>query len=711
MPRRQDDGDHHGCDVSSVSPGYCGQKHVVSHGSGDENDNSQCVVEMMPDKSKGKSVPNIVAVKSKNSPVIHLPDHVGITKALTGKRPHDSRRNTASVIRENKPKHRKGDSEHNHDNDDDMSSMTDGQIDLFNALDQVSLHGDFHDELFGDDDNAPSHGYNYSDQEPGPSHRQTVVDESDNGELSDSDMSDQTSETESDDDSKSDSDTDIDSKSRVDEFSSSRFNPLASLNKRKWTLEGDQVSFCNKYFGQYVGESVIKKTILKKLPCPNHDALKVPKLDADICDLLPTQAKNPTRAVDGSFRRVQGRLLDTMGPLGKLWVKMEEIARHKKPCDMDKLMTLVEQAIIVLGQTNVLITHNRRLNVLSRFLKDTKSAGEIIRQNEANLNSSKGDLFGPCFYKALHRRAKGHKHGKEIRQELGSKTRVFSSRYGNKPFSPEGRPRSHKPFRKGPSSSYTSSSRGARTFPARGRGGHRTDRTKNRYVDKHSQGKSQYRKTQPTNPNETRPQTNNSSRTHTCSVTELGAHRTSRTGSKVLISKCSSGRKITTFCDKLGHNHTGPLDPTNSTRLRTGINRNPSPDKRTIHTKVLSGRVSKPHYRDQRNDRKTSSGGGSTRTRSVRGPHVFKGEEKQQIQANIQSKTTEYLHFVRTLQNGGHDNVNVIDSKRGLHVYPGSKRRILRHVNLPKTPKISKVLLGTHSIPIQSATLWFGKCP
>jgi hypothetical protein len=75
-------------------------------------------------------------------------------------------------------------------------------------------------------------------------------------------MSAQASETESD-ETKSDSDL---SATHVDEVAtSSRFNPLASLNKRKWTLEGDQVSFCNKYFGEYVGESAIKKTILKKI--------------------------------------------------------------------------------------------------------------------------------------------------------------------------------------------------------------------------------------------------------------------------------------------------------------------------------------------------------------------------------------------------------------------------------------------------------------
>ena len=66
---------------------------------------------------------------------------------------HDSRRNTASVTQDKNPKQRKGASKYN----DDMSSMTDGHIDLFNALDNVSLHGDFHEELFGDD-NASSLG-------------------------------------------------------------------------------------------------------------------------------------------------------------------------------------------------------------------------------------------------------------------------------------------------------------------------------------------------------------------------------------------------------------------------------------------------------------------------------------------------------------------------------------------------------------------------
>ena len=45
-------------------------------------------------------------------------------------------------------------------------------------------------------------------------------------------------------------------------------------------------------------------------------------------------ANKPTSIVDSSFSRVQGKLLDVMGPLGKLCVKLGNVARkgtHK--CD------------------------------------------------------------------------------------------------------------------------------------------------------------------------------------------------------------------------------------------------------------------------------------------------------------------------------------------------------------------------------------------
>ena len=43
------------------------------------------------------------------------------------------------------------------------------------------------------------------------------------------------------------------------------------------------------------------------------------------------------------------------------------------------------------------IDSNRRLNVLSRFLRDGKAATQILTQNQTVLSKNRKDLFGSSF--------------------------------------------------------------------------------------------------------------------------------------------------------------------------------------------------------------------------------------------------------------------------------------------------------------------------
>ena len=95
-------------------------------------------------------------------------------------------------------------------------------------------------------------------------------------------------------------------------------------------------------------------------------------------------------------------------------------------------MGLVEKSVLLLGQSQVALEHNRRLYLLSRFMRDPKKAAELPKRNEPVLERADGreELFGPTFYKALYKRAKGNKRGAEIKRE-------FASHYikpKNKPF-------------------------------------------------------------------------------------------------------------------------------------------------------------------------------------------------------------------------------------------------------------------------------------
>ena len=53
--------------------------------------------------------------------------------------------------------------------------------------------------------------------------------------------------------------------------------------------------------------------------------------------------------VDGGFRRVQGRILDTMGPLDKLWSRLEAAKKGSGKCDLNKNIYATCRAICHYG--------------------------------------------------------------------------------------------------------------------------------------------------------------------------------------------------------------------------------------------------------------------------------------------------------------------------------------------------------------------------
>ena len=230
---------------------------------------------------------------------------------------------------------------------------------------------------------------------------------------------------------------------------------MASSNKSSWSLSEGQSKFVDTYFcDKHVGDTALTETVLKDQPKPNHKGLQALQLDPDRVDLLPGQAQHPARSIDTSLRRIQGRMLDTMGPLGKLWGKLEDImtGRSKAECDVKKLMRLVEQSVLLLGQANVLTNHNRRPNILTRFLKDSKTATHLLKQNEKPLMGNREFLFGTSFYKALHKRVKGNKHSVEIKRQLECRPGHFQSRRGSgKPSRFQQAGNYSKPFPPGPS--------------------------------------------------------------------------------------------------------------------------------------------------------------------------------------------------------------------------------------------------------------------
>ena len=88
---------------------------------------------------------------------------------------------------------------------------------------------------------------------------------------------------------------------------------------------------------------------------------------------------------DYQMERFQGQILEVMGPLSRLWKKLEDI--RKAPPDgtvevpVDKFITLVEHVILLLGQPSLSVSYTRRLNILKMMTKDLRKAKATIKEN------------------------------------------------------------------------------------------------------------------------------------------------------------------------------------------------------------------------------------------------------------------------------------------------------------------------------------------
>ena len=62
------------------------------------------------------------------------------------------------------------------------------------------------------------------------------------------------------------------------------------------------------------------------------------------------------------FSRQQEKVLQIMGPLGKLWRELTRIQKSKQPVGKVKLANILEwteKAVLLVGQANVAIRHTR----------------------------------------------------------------------------------------------------------------------------------------------------------------------------------------------------------------------------------------------------------------------------------------------------------------------------------------------------------------
>ena len=484
-----------------------------------------------------------------------------------------------------------------------------------------------------------------------------------------------------------------------------RFDPLGVSNLKAWELNASQNKFISEYFSTWLSDETVKQSVLKPNPVPEHDSLTVLKLDDEILDLLPQASKLHVTHFDGSFKRVQRKMLDSMGPLGKLWHKLESVARKGGgSLDAKKLLSLVEQTVLVLGQTNVLINFNRRVNILARFLKDNTKASKLVQGNASLLKKNESQLFGKAFHKALYKRAKGHKYSKEIKNELAPRSDF------------RGRSNNRRPFR-------------ARSQPTAGRGSYNKSGYSNSFANSYSNSYNSYKSY-----NSDRGRGNRGSRGASgrkfqgykkpgyvslfVSNVNNPSH-TTHSGSPVRHEQCPpsaegprhdkycpptrrGGRQNTVVPEQLEVHLEGSSDPRNSGRSQTRTVGTTSAKSKPICPTLLKKRIRLIVHRSPGHANQRRRGNGERSRKPVRRTSVPPTKKRRIVSPSFQSEATKRVRKIRKIQDGGHADAQSPGSDKRLHVQDRHEGCICLHPDIGTRSTLPEIRLGRPTVPIQS---------
>ena len=153
----------------------------------------------------------------------------------------------------------------------------------------------------------------------------------------------------------------------------------------------------------YLKDKAIQESVLDSNPLPEVKCLNTPKLDDYLGEIFESLNKSYGKESDGTLSKTQARISNVMGPLGKLWLNLEEVRMGKSTEELDlfECLSLVEQSVTLLGQANDSLTYARRLGILGRLTGDAKKAKKLLSKHESCLTQSQKSLFGKKFYKAL----------------------------------------------------------------------------------------------------------------------------------------------------------------------------------------------------------------------------------------------------------------------------------------------------------------------
>ena len=222
-----------------------------------------------------------------------------------------------------------------------------------------------------------------------------------------------------------------------------RFDPTAADKEGEWRLPEALKAYWVKQ---------VSKEMDKKHRKAMREDVTPPKVDESFKDMLEAGARAALKPADKSLSAVHESVTTVMGPLGSMWLALEEMYTGSQVPDPAQLLRWTELSACLVAQAVWRLTNRRRLIWLGKFLNDFARAGDILKEAAPALAKSKDKLFGNKFLKDLYGKAKGTKEARLIKTLLGSRKRARQNRL-------------IQPFQTGPPrQQFTGSAWGGRNF-------------------------------------------------------------------------------------------------------------------------------------------------------------------------------------------------------------------------------------------------------
>ena len=200
-----------------------------------------------------------------------------------------------------------------------------------------------------------------------------------------------------------------------------RFKIASEEEENEFTLSADMLDFVHENFEVYIKEKCLKENILDIHPKPKN-MNKVRKLDTFMQDLMKERKKKVELELESTFEKIQYKLNDVMGPLGRLWLSVDrqvnpkpEDEQNDEQLHIEEAATLLEQTVLLVGQCHNMLTYERRKNVLSSVLSggNTQVAAMLKDQKDLLVKNEDGLLFGKDFKEEVKETVKDRKKSRE----------------------------------------------------------------------------------------------------------------------------------------------------------------------------------------------------------------------------------------------------------------------------------------------------------